>query len=71
MKTYYLGLTLNPDKTVATLQARSCLDCLSCELYKYYGKLQTTKRQLKLNKFGILKNLVLPYFPTVRKIIID
>jgi hypothetical protein len=37
------------------IQASENVDCLSCEIYDYMGRRDTTKKHLHANRYGILK----------------
>ena len=55
MKVYHLGICLEKNKTRMIVQARECVDFLSCEIYEYLGRRQTTKKQLYEKRFGLLE----------------
>lgn len=44
MQVYHVGLLIH--KGVAKLQLRRDVDFLSCEIYEYFGKRETTKREI-------------------------
>jgi len=50
---YHVGLSKQGQTLI--IEACKCIDYLSCELYDYMGKRETTKKQLKVNRYEILK----------------
>jgi len=49
---YHVGLAKR--KRTLIIQASDNVDCLSCELYHYMGVRNTTKVQLRQNRYEIL-----------------
>ena len=68
-RTYYIGFIRRG--TTLTVQARECVDLLSCEIWRYMGAHVTTKRQLKANRLGILALARSNGFPECQRVIID
>lgn len=54
---YYIGTTLNKNKTRVILEARRNKDLLSCEIYDYFGERLTTKKNLNKTKNQFLAYL--------------
>ena len=50
---YHVGLSKRNNTLV--IEARHSVDYLSCELYDYLGKRETTKEQLYNNRYKILE----------------
>lgn len=50
---YHVGLAKR-GKTLV-IEARRDIDYLSCELYDYMGQRETTKAQLKKNRYQVLE----------------
>jgi len=55
MRIYHIGMSKR-GKTLV-IEARRDVDYLSCEIYDYYGRRITTKKQLHENRYSILNNL--------------
>ena len=55
MKTYHIG-TVKRGKTLV-IEAVRDVDYLSCEIYDYLGKRETTKASLRANRYQILTML--------------
>ena len=49
---YHIGITKQGNTMV--IEARKSIDYLSCEIYDYMGIRETTKAQLKNNRYEIL-----------------
>jgi len=47
MRTYYIGLLKDGERLI--IQATASVDCLSCQLWKYYGQRMNTKKNLRKN----------------------
>lgn len=54
MRTYHLALIKGTNPNTLTLQARRCLDDLSCKAWQYLGERIVTKAHLKDYKQDIL-----------------
>ena len=53
MKTYHIGLSKRANTLI--IEARRCVDYLSCEIYDYLGERETTKTGLYINRYSILE----------------
>lgn len=82
MRTYHLGLIKGSGDcyplhrnghraSTVILQARRCIDYLSCSLWKYYGERIITKQELKSNKVGILQAINKEHNTSFISIVID
>lgn len=49
---YHIGFSKR-GKTMV-IEARRCIDFLSCELYDYMGQREITKKQLRANRYQVL-----------------
>jgi uncharacterized membrane protein len=49
---YHVGI--GKRKNTMVIQACRCVDFLSCEIYDYMGKRETTKKILRENRYQIL-----------------
>lgn len=52
---YHIGLLRN--KRTLVIQASQNVDCLSCEITEYMGLRETTKKELRRNRYTILNLL--------------
>lgn len=50
---YHIGLGIR--KNTLVIEARRCVDFLSCELYDYMGERIITKKELYINRYKILE----------------
>ena len=50
---YHVGISKRNNTMV--IQACKCVDFLSCEVYDYMGKRETTKTSLRENRYSILQ----------------
>jgi hypothetical protein len=50
---YHVGIGKRGQTMV--IQASTNVDSLSCEIYDYMGKRVTTKKDLRKNRYGLLK----------------
>lgn len=81
MRTYFVGLLKGSGrsgyhsnchhKSTLVVQARTIIDNLSCELWKYYGERITTKKELHRNRFKILKAVNKQYGTSFKRVVID
>lgn len=69
-KKYFIGL-YKKSETTLVLQATTNKDCLSCELWKYYGERLTTKDDLKSQKGKLLIAINEAYKTTFQHLIIE
>jgi len=57
---YHIGLrpesyARKPYKGKLIIEARRCIDYLDCELWEYMGLREITKKQLRENRFDIMR----------------
>ena len=52
MATYHVGLAIR--KHALVIQAARSVDYLSCEIYDYMGRRETTEARLREKRYGIL-----------------
>ncbi len=52
MRTYHIGIAKRGRTMV--IEARRCIDYLSCEIYDYLGKRGTTKKMLHERRYQVL-----------------
>jgi hypothetical protein len=68
-RVYHLGLCKDGDRVI--LQARLNKDSLSCELWKYFGLRENTKKELRRNKVALLVAINESYNTSFERILID
>lgn len=78
MRTYYIGLIDNNKlpfgrkrTNTVTLQAVSNKDCLSPDLWQYFGERETTKKDLKSKRTDLLREINKSYGTNFEKININ
>lgn len=53
-KTYYVATSKRNNGKTLVIEARRCVDYLSCEAYDYFGQRETTKRRLRQERYSFL-----------------
>ena len=58
-------------KDTVILQAREDMDCLSCEMWKYFGKTELSKKEMRGRKSEILDAVNLVFKTNFTRLIVD
>ena len=73
---YHIGLrpeswATKPLEGKLIIEARKCIDYLDCELWEYMGEREITKKQLRENRFDIMRIVNRDYGTNFTKVEVD